>query len=112
MENFTYLDLVKAVAARTSLTQAQAAEAVQATLDVIASEALGGKRVKLGNFGSFELGTHAYSSIVSSDGVRRSGRARVIRFITTGLLKEVLRGGGTEVTTLRRRTAEQVPTEL
>lgn len=92
MENFTFTDLVKAVAGRTGLTQGQAADVVQAVIDVQAQALAEGKRVKLNNFGSLERGLHAYN-ITALDGQRRSGYVPVIRFSATGRLRRVLRTG-------------------
>lgn len=100
MENFTFGDLAEAVAERTGLSVRASREAVQAAIDVIGTETASGKRVKLGNFGSFERGMHSYTT-KGLDGRVYSGKAPVIRFTVSGLLRSALRSGA-PFTTLRR----------
>lgn len=51
----TKREIVKTIAEKTALTQAQAAEVVQLTLEAIADTVLAERRIELRNFGVFEL---------------------------------------------------------
>ncbi len=51
----TKRELVKSIAEKTALTQAQTAEVIQATLDAIADTVLMEGRIEFRNFGVFEV---------------------------------------------------------
>jgi len=51
----TKRDIVKAVAEKTALTQAQTAEVVQLALDLISDAIVAERRMELRNFGVFEV---------------------------------------------------------
>lgn len=89
----TQVELVKCVARRTGLTQAEARAAVQATLDVIAEHLAEGYGVILGNFGRFSPVDRPYSSGPLADGERHEGVTRTVRFRATGRLKDAVRTG-------------------
>lgn len=101
MENYSFLDVVKDVAEETGMTRSEANLAVQATVDVVARAVAGGKRVKIGNFGSFVRSTQRYHYVDRATGQSHSGEVPVIRFGVSGLLREILRTGE-PVGTLRR----------
>lgn len=85
--------LAEAVALENGLPVERAKQIVQSSLDIIGRTVVAGYRVKLGNFGTFERGTHNVSSSSLPGREFASGPVRTVRFRSSGRLRAAMKAG-------------------
>lgn len=94
MTDLNFMALAREVQQRTGQSRSEAQASVRSVLDAIGHALVAGHRVKLNNFGSFEVRTRNYPARELGPNSFPGGETKVVKFTATGALKGCLDDGG------------------